>query len=352
MPGSRPTVELDLPLGGIAPDRIRPMLPMAAAEPFDSPQHLFEVAWDGVRSMARRDSSGVRLWGRALRDLTGQFPEAQVLSGLLPPDTIVDGELIVGDHDGRPDPGALAEREHADRAATVERLAARHPVTFVIYDLVALRGRSLLREPLQRRRGLLKEIVGSTGRVYVPEPIPAEGIAFYDAAREKGLEGIVAKRLDGRYHPGRRHPDWLLVQAVRREDFVVLGFGPGRGDHLLQALVVGSFDGHGFRPVARVEGGFDADTAVRLRRVLDGLPAGAPAANERWSQDGIAWVEPRAVVCVRFSEWDARGQLRFPIFSGLRPDVAPEECVRTPLLEPPAPARPRRVDIQLPTLPI
>lgn len=352
MPGARNTIELDLPLGRPLPDRIRPMLPMAAADPFDSPLHAFEVAWDGVRALACRDGDGLRVWGRALRDLAPRYPELQALAPAIPPDTVVDGELIVGDAAGRPDAALLVEREHADRPALIERLQARHPVTYVIYDLPVLAGRSLLREPLHRRRALLRDTIPSAGRVYVPEPIIGEGIAFYDAARDRGLEGVVAKRLDGRYHPGRRHPDWLLVLAVRREDFVVCGFLPGSSGRLLQALVVGSFDGHGVRPVARVGGGFDADTSFRLRRLLDGLPAAPAPADARWEEEGMVWVSPRVVVCVKFSEWDARGQLRFPIFSGLRPDVLPEECVRMPLLDPSRPDRSRRVDIQVPTLPI
>jgi len=327
------------------------MLPMVAAEPFDSALHQFEVAWDGVRALAVRKPGGVRVWGRGLRDLTPQYPEIQALDQMLPMDTVVDGELIVGDAHGRPDPVALAERAHADRPSNVEAGANRHPVTYVIYDLLARGGRSLLREPLQRRRTLLKETVFGGGRIYLPEPILKEGIALYDAARDRGLEGIVAKRLDGRYHPGRRHPDWLLVLAVRREDFLLMGFTPGRGQHLIEALVVGSFDGHGFRPVGRVGGGFDAGTGFRLRRLLDGLAAAQPVADGRWSGEGMVWVEPQVAVSVKFSEWDARGNLRFPIFSGLRPEVAPEECIRTPVLDAPSPSR-AGIEIQVPTLPI
>jgi bifunctional non-homologous end joining protein LigD len=97
-------------------------------------------------------------------------------------------------------------------------------------------------------------------------------------------------------------------------------------------------------------GGFDAAVSRRLRKALDALP-NAPAPDDaRWSDDRICWVEPRIVVAIKFSEWDRNGQLRFPIFSGLRPEVAPEECVRTAMVEPPEPAGPRRVDIQLPRL--
>src|SRR5207249_11390826 len=101
----------------------------------------------------------------------------------------------------------------------------------------------------------------------------------------------------------------------------------------------------------RVGGGFDAGTGFRLRRLLDGLPAAQPPAETRWHDEGAVWVEPRVVVCVKFSEWDPRGHLRFPIFSGLRPEVAPQECIRTPVLEAPSPWR-AGVEVQVPTLPI
>jgi bifunctional non-homologous end joining protein LigD len=324
---------------------------MPAAEAFDSPAHGFEVAWDGVRALAFVDGSGVNLWGRALSDLTPQYPEVAALSGLVPPETIVDGELIVADSDGRPDFAALQEREHARSAETVERAAVDHPVTYVIYDLVLVNGRSLLKEPLHRRRSRLRDAIASTNRFYLPEPVVGEGLAFFDAAREKGLGGIVAKRFDSLYHPGQRHPDWLLIQAVKREDFAVLGFVPGRGRSQLEALVVGSYDGSTFRPVGKVVGGYDAAAAQRLRQQLDSLPVGPRSDDERWAGDETLWVQPRVVVGVKFSERDSNGQLRFPIFCGLRPEVAPEECVPTPMVDPAQPEPRRRAEIQLPRLP-
>src|SRR5207302_568595 len=138
-----------------------------------------EVAWDGVRAVAARKPGGVRVWGRGLRDLTLRYPEVQALDRLLPFDTVVDGELIVGDSHGRPDPLALAERVQADHPSSVEAAVERHPITYVVYDLLVRSGRSLLREPLHRRRTLLKETLSGTGRIYLPEPIPQEGIALY-----------------------------------------------------------------------------------------------------------------------------------------------------------------------------
>jgi DNA ligase D-like protein (predicted ligase) len=326
------------------------MLPMPAAEPFDSVSHCFEVAWDGVRALASVDGQGLRLWGRTLRDLTAQYPETQLLQELLPLETVVDGELIVPDQAGRPDFTALQERQHAERPASVERAVRLHPVTYVVYDLLYLRGRSLLREPLHRRRTLLRDTLRTSGRIYVPDSVQGEGMAFFEAAQENGLQGIVAKRLDGLYHAGRRHPDWLLVQAVRREDFVILGYQPGSGGRLLESLIVGSYDGYGFRPVGKVVGGYDDAAARRLRQRLDNLPTGQPQAGDRWAGP-ICWVQPSLVVMVKFSEWDAAGQLRFPIYSGTRPEVAPEDCVRLPLVSAGPPRRERFV-IHLPSLPL
>jgi len=347
------TVELDLPLGGALPGRLRPMLAMPAAAPFDSREYAFEVAWSGVRALASFDGAATTLWGRGLAELTGQYPEVQALREMTPPDSVVDGELIVTDPEGRPDPAGLQEREQALTPAAIARAVADHPVTYVVYDLLYVRGRSLMLEPLQRRQAKLRESVRSARRIYVADPVVGEGIAFFDAAREKGLEGVVAKRLDSPYRPGQCHPDWLIVQAARQQDLVVLGFIPGTGAHLLEALIVGYYDGAEYHPVGTVVGGFDPLALARLRKALDPLPnMGAPG-DSRWADPRICWVEPRLVVGVKFSEWTSAGQLRFPIFSGLRADVAAVECVRATIIEPPAAPRPQMVTkVQLPRLPI
>lgn len=327
------------------------MLPMLAAEPFDSTEYAFDVAWDGVRALASIEGGEVRLWGRDLQDLGDRYPEVRSLAGLAPPDTIVDGELIVTDAEGRPDTPALEARQQA-RPEMVERLAAAHPVTFVVYDLLYLRGRSLMKDPLSRRRPRMFESIRSADRIYVLEPVADDGLALFDAAREKGLPGLIAKRFDSPYRAGQQHPDWLQIDAVRRQDFAVLGFVPEAGDRLLETLIVGTFDGRGFNPAGRVVGGFDRPMSIRLRRSLDSLAAAPPPSDSRWSDDRICWVEPRIVVNLRFSEWDRNGQLRFPIFNALRPEVAPRECVRAPAVEPTRRPRPRAVDVQLPRLPI
>ena len=161
---------------------------------------------------------------------------------------------------------------------------------------------------------------------------------------------MVAKRFDSPYRAGQRHPDWLLIEAARRQDFAVIGFIPQTGEHALEALIVATYDGRQFQPAGRVVGGFDAAASRRLRKRIDVLPRMSAPEDDRWSDERIRWVDPRIVVAIKFSEWDRNGQLRFPIFGGVRPDVSPQECVRAAMVEPPEPAGPRRVDIQLPRL--
>jgi len=198
----------------------------------------------------------------------------------------------------------------------------------------------------------LSEAIRSSARIYVVEAVAEDGLALFDAAQERGLEGIVAKRYDSPYRPGQRHPDWLAIEAVRRQDFAVIGFIPQAGDRLLEALIIATYDGRGYQPAGRVVGGFDAGTAKRLRKALDAFPTAPAPTDPRWVDDGICWVEPRIVVAIRYSEWDRSGQVRFPIFSGLRPEVSPQECVRAAMVEPRQTVGPRLVDIQLPRLPI
>lgn len=328
------------------------MLPMPAATAFDSPEYIFEVAWNGVRAMASFESGRVTLWGRNLTDLTDRYPEVDALKEMTPVDSIVDGELIVTDVDGRPDPSALQEREHATTPAAIARAVAEHPATYVVYDLLYARGRSLMREPLLRRQARLRESIRSANRIYVADPVVAEGLAFFDAAEEKGLSGVIAKRIDSPYRPGQRHPDWLEVRTARQQDFAVLGFIPGNGSRRIEALVVGTYERSGYLPAGMVVGGFDPMTEARLRAALDPLPNVPRPPDAQSVDDRVCWVDPRVVVAVKFSEWTAAGQLRFPIFNGIRLDVSPSECFRMSLVEAPVSLRPAHADPQPPRLPL
>src|SRR4029077_17322544 len=151
--------------------------------------------------------------------------------------------------------------------------------TYVVYDLLYVRGKSFMKEPLVRRRPKVHQSIASKGRIYVVEPVAEDGLAFFEAAKENGLGGVVAKRFDSPYRPGQRHPDWLLIEAVRHQDFSVIAFIPQGCDHMLEALIVATYDGRHFQPAGRVVGGFDAAASRRMRPALDALPSASAAAG-------------------------------------------------------------------------
>jgi bifunctional non-homologous end joining protein LigD len=190
------------------------LLPMLAtsSDPFDSPDYRFETKWDGVRALAAVDANGWRLWGRDVADYTPRYPDLAVLRRL-PAGTLVDGELVAA---GMPRPtlAALLRRHHLADPWQI-RLAARWcPVCLVLFDLLCFRGRSLLDEPFRGRHERLAKLCATLA---VPELTLADGVigngrAFFAAAIAAGHEGVVAKRLDSAYRPGRRSPAWRKIK--------------------------------------------------------------------------------------------------------------------------------------------
>jgi bifunctional non-homologous end joining protein LigD len=295
------------------------MQPVTAMAPFSSPEYFFEVKWDGLRCLLFAGADRrVRLQDRALKDLTSTFPELAVHASLhLKPSTVLDGELVAIDSEGRPSQNAL--RRHM---AGVER----RPIAYLAFDLLYSGGRSLLRQPLVRRRARLAAETGSSSHLLAPEHIEEAGAELFEACLQKGLEGVVAKHRDSTYVPGQRSPLWLKAQAVRTDDFVVVGATPG--DPFGALLVAYHEDGR-LLPAGAVSGAFHADAADRLARAMRLLEQpNCPLDPPPQMTAPVRWCRPQLVVSVRYSEWSVDGTIRFPIFAGVRTDIHPSECVR------------------------
>jgi ATP-dependent DNA ligase len=192
--------------------RLLPMLAVPAA-PFDSPEYSFEIKWNGIRALAAVATAGWRLWGRQRADYTARYPELDVLRRM-PAGTLVDGELVTFDADGRPNLPRLLRRHGLTDPWRIRQ--ARHwcSVRYVLFDLLYHAGRCLLREPLARRREVLAEVCRRLGAVDVPfsEGVVGPGRALYAAAVAQGHEGVVAKQLASSYRPGRRAAAWRKVK--------------------------------------------------------------------------------------------------------------------------------------------
>lgn len=338
------------------PASLMPMVPGGASEPFDSKDHYFEVRWDGLRALAFVEEGAYHLQNQSGRNITELFPELGELPRRVGADRVIlDGVVVVSDGQGRPDFAALDRRMRLGGADSAAQAAARQPAALVVFDILYLEARSLMSLSLLKRRRMLREHLTGEGRICLSDAITGEGVAFFDAARDMGIDAVIAKRKDSVYIPGGHSPSWLLVQDVRRQDVVVVGYIPGPTGEAFESLLVGVFaDG---RPAyaGAVGGGFDHRTERLLREVLPGLRGGAPVPDnaERVPADAV-WVRPELVVSVKFSEWAAEGTLRFPIFVGMHPEVEPQQCVRQSVVPPrtqPEGLRRRRVRIELPQLP-
>jgi bifunctional non-homologous end joining protein LigD len=222
---------------------------------------------------------------------------------------------------------------HVTGPAQVKRAAQLTPVTFLAFDLLYLDGRSLLDLPYESRREALDGL-GLAGPSWQTPPwFIGGGAAVLDASRQQGLEGIVAKRLDSRYVPGRRADTWRKLKNLRTQEVVVAGWKPGTGRRsgTFGSLLLGVYDGTGLTYVGHVGTGFDEDALVALtadlaERTSDTMPfaTAPPRADIRDAH----WVEPSLVGEVAFSEWTPDGRLRHPAWRGLRPDKDPAEVVR------------------------
>ena len=310
--------------------KIAPMLAAAADEPFDSPEFTYEAKWDGVRTIAFVDGGEVRLQTRNLLDCTRQYPEgtqvAEAMTGAY--QAIVDGEIVALDEKGVPSFQRLQPRMHVTDDSTVRKLRRSTPVIYQVFDLLYADGEDLTRKPLRERLRRLDEALTPMGAIRRSEGFVGTGVALFEAAKEQGLEGIIAKRLDSTYQPGARSPAWVKVKAFRTMDCVVGGWTAGQGGRAstLGALLLGVYRDGKLEPVGHVGTGFDERTLRDLLATLEKheSPTSPFATMPRVNQPA-RWCMPELVCEVEYVEITRDGTLRHPTYRGLRPDVDPRE---------------------------
>jgi bifunctional non-homologous end joining protein LigD len=319
------------------PALIRPMLATAGVLPPPGQQEAwaFEMKWDGVRAIAYvRGPGDVLVLGRNDRDATVTYPEVgEVGAAVGGRPCILDGEIIAfAPATGRPDFGTLQQRMHVQDGAQIRTLMRTVPVVYLVFDLLHLDGRSLLGAPYDERRALLAGLPLAGSRCQIPPAFLGGGAHALATSAAQGLEGVVAKRRDSPYEPGRRSPCWVKVKNVSTQDVVVGGWKPGQGRRAggIGSLLLGVPAPGGLAFVGHVGTGFTdaalADLAARLapreRRTSAFLDV--PREYARLAH----WVEPELVGEVTFSGWTADGRLRHPSWRGLRPDRSPADVVR------------------------
>jgi bifunctional non-homologous end joining protein LigD len=292
----------------------------------------WELKWDGVRALGYVDGGRIRLVSRNGNDVTRRYPELRALGATLGArDAVLDGEIVTFDANGRPDFQLLQRRMHVESESAIRRLQQELPVVYVLFDLLWLDGRSLLAEPYSERRATLLGL-GLTGASWQTPPHElGDGTTTIEVSRQFGLEGVVAKRADSPYRPGKRTREWLKLKHQLRQEFVVGGYtaGEGRRGGGIGALLIGYFDDDGtLRYAGKVGTGFTEAELERLARLLEPFQRETnPFGAGKPPRDAV-WVEPRVVVEVRFSEWTSSGSARHPAYLGTRDDKDAQEVHR------------------------
>ncbi len=289
-----------------------PMLATLVDKPFDSKDWVYETKWDGFRLIAEVKRGSVRLFSRNGIEVTARYPAiAQALRAITEP-CVIDGELVALDAKGRSRFQLLQNALH-DEATRLQ---------YCVFDLLFLGGKDVRGKPLLERKRLLKQVLPRTKLLRYSGHIKEKGIALFKKAKRAGLEGVMAKRAAGLYYSGKRTREWLKFKAVNEQEVVIVGYTtPRRSRKYFGALVLAVRKGSRWRYVGHVGTGFDEEMLQSLYVKMQPLKTKAkPIAAEVKEEAQTTWLRPRLVGEVKFTEWTDRGEMRHPVFLGLRSD--------------------------------
>jgi bifunctional non-homologous end joining protein LigD len=320
---------LEMPAGAIRaemPKTMRPALATLVDKPFSSSDWLFEIKWDGARTLAQVRDGKVRLWSRSNRDVSREYPELASIAGdLNAREAWLDGEIVVLDEDGRSNFEKLQLRFGVQQPS--ERLIAQVPVAYYVFDILYCDGYDLRRVPLIERKNFLKQVLREDGRVRYSDHVIEKGKELYEVALQRNLEGLVAKRISSAYPEGRSQ-SWLKIKLTRDVDTVVGGWTDPRGarEHF-GALLAGIYDGDELQFVGGVGTGFSVEMQKRVWEQLRRLKSSeCPFAAEPATREKAHWVRPELVARAKFDGWTEGRQLRAPRFLGFQEDRDPKQC--------------------------
>src|SRR3954469_20863678 len=264
------------------PSGLEPMLATLTQDlPPDLDNYGFEYKWDGVRALCYWDGRTLRLESRNRLDIPRRYPELHVLADALGSrSAVLDGEIVALDEADRPSFPLLQNRMHVNDPAAIRRLVDEVPVRYLVFDLLYLDGRSTIHRSYLHRRDLLEQLTLVGPSWQVPPAHVGEGAAMLQAARDNQLEGVVAKRIDSVYDPGRRSPDWLKIKVIQRQEFVIGGWVPEGGNTLSRvgSILLGYY-----------EPGRTAGRAGKVLRFAGGVGTGF---NERWHRTLSSTLNP------------------------------------------------------------
>jgi bifunctional non-homologous end joining protein LigD len=317
----------------------RPMLATLAEEVPKGEEWLYEVKWDGYRAIVDLYGSDATLTSRNGNDLTERFRSVStaIERAMKTPDCVLDGEVCALDEEGRATFSAMQQGKPGTR------------YIYVAFDLLEQEGEPLTDLPLTERHARLEKLIDRRNRVVQLSEAFDDGQALYEAAKKQGFEGIMAKKRDSRYFPGRRTRDWLKIKTHGRQEFVIAGYtrGQGRRSGRFGSLILGYYNDEELVYAGNVGTGFTDDEIDRLLAKLRPLERKGPPFSSvpkmpRVRKDAIHWVDPELVAEIEFVEWTHDGRLRAPSYQGLREDKPADDVQR----EDPQPVTPIPTEIR------
>jgi bifunctional non-homologous end joining protein LigD len=312
------------------PEQIGPMMATLATTPPEGDAWLYEIKWDGVRAICYIADGQLQIYSRNGNRCTQQYPELSVLPNYVNATTaILDGEIAVVDGKGRPAFNLIQPRISVSDPNSIAHLSRSNPVNLFLFDVMYLDGFDLRAVPLSERKRVLEEIVTPSDRIRLSDVFRTHGREMLEAARQNGLEGIIAKRTDSRYE-SRRSTDWIKIKAVNEQEFVIGGFTDGERSYF-GSLVLGTYKDGKLVHVGQVGSGFNDRSLKEIYDRLQPLiatksPFGGGVTNRLGRN--ITWVKPELVAQVKYLEFTPDGILRAPVFLGLRNDKPPEDVVQ------------------------
>ena len=317
------------------PHAIHPMLATLIDQPFDDEDWLYEIKWDGYRALAFLDGKSVRLVSRNQNDLTAAYPELHAIPDCIQARAaVLDGEIVALDEHGRSSFSLMQQRTGVGEGGRrIRRTRDDIPVVYYVFDLLYADGYDLMQAGLQERKQLLASILASNDLVRYSDHYLGNGIALFEAAAQRGLEGIIAKRRRSCYVQ-KRSSEWLKIKIVRRQECVIGGYTEPRGSReSFGSIVLGLYDDQGrLIPVGQAGSGFTAETHAAMWKRLQALQADRnPFFGKVESDRRVYYAKPQLVAEIKFSDWTHAGQsgavkMRAPVFQGLRFDKRASEC--------------------------
>lgn len=295
---------------------IAPMLLREESQAFDDEDYIFELKLDGIRCVAYLERGKTVLRNKRNKDVTETYPELADMWKNIKKKCILDGELIFV-KDGKPDFYGLQKRSLMTDPFRIRLAAGRAPVQFVAYDILYVGGKRITDKPLTERKRLLSDTVSEGNRLSISRFIEGKGKSLFQLTEKQGLEGIVAKKKDGKYHIGKRTRDWIKIKVMQDEDLYVCGYQPDK-DGNVKDLVLGYYDEEG---ILKNRGKVYLGVSREDRAIVKDF-ARNNRVDKPWfaKYGGIVWIKPELIGTARFMQETENGTMRQPVFKGLRDD--------------------------------